>query len=136
MPRSNETVGTKLQRIADKVCRDPQCKFTSLFHLMNEELLRACFKQLRNNAAAGIDQVTKKEYGANLEENLTDLVGRLHRMFYIPQPVRRVLISKPGSNKHRPLGIPTLEDKLVQAGLSRILTAIYEADFFFQISRF
>lgn len=129
MLRNNETVETKLQRIAAKASRDPKCRFTSLFHLVNVELLRSCFLKLRKDAAAGIDQVTKTEYGTNLEENLTELVGKLHRMAYIPQPVRRVFIPKPGSNKHRPLGIPALEDKLVQAGLTRILTVIYESDF-------
>ena len=129
MLRNNETVETKLQRIAAKASSDPKCRFTSLFHLVNVELLRSCFLKLRKDAAAGIDQVTKTEYGTNLEENLTELVGRLHRMAYIPQPVRRVFIPKPGSKKQRPLGIPALEDKLVQAGLTRILTAIYESDF-------
>ncbi|WP_419648316.1 reverse transcriptase domain-containing protein, partial [Thiolapillus sp.] len=62
-------------------------------------------------------------------ENLDALIGRLHRMAYVPQPVRRVYIPKPGSDKQRPLGIPVLEDKLVQAGLSKILEAIYEEDF-------
>ncbi|EFK10683.1 group II intron-encoded protein LtrA domain protein [delta proteobacterium NaphS2] len=71
----------------------------------------------------------KKEYGLSLEKNLTALVDKLHRMSYTPLPVRRVYISKPGSNKERPLGIPALEDKLVQAGLTRILSAIYEQDF-------
>lgn len=61
--------------------------------------------------------------------NLDDLIKRLHRMAYIPQPVLRVNIPKPGSDKMRPLGIPTLEDKLVQSGLSKILQAIYEQDF-------
>ena len=129
MPRNNEAVGTKLQRIADKAQKDSQCKFTSLFHLMNKDLLWECFQQLRKDAAVGIDQVTKEEYGANLEQNLDELIRRLHTMSYIPQPVRKVLIPKPGSNKKRPLGIPSLEDKLVQSGLTRILTAIYEADF-------
>ena len=128
--RRNDHIGleTKLQRIAEKARREPGCKFTSLFHLMGEDLLRGCFQQLRNNAAAGIDRVTKQEYAGNLENNLTNLVERLHRMAYVPQPVRRVYIPKPGSNKQRPLGVPALEDKLVQAGLVRILTAIYEHD--------
>ena len=96
---------------------------------MNVDMLRECFRQLRKDAAAGIDKVTKKEYGLSLEKNLTALVEKLHRMSYIPLPVRRVYIPKPGSSKERPLGIPALEDKLVQAGLARILSAIYEQDF-------
>lgn len=126
---NRESVETKLQRIAEKARKDPECKFTSLFHLMNEELLRGCFEGLRKDAASGIDKVTKEEYGKELSANLTALVGRLHSMSYIPQPARRVYIPKPGSTKQRPLGIPALEDKLVQAGLVRILGAIYEADF-------
>ncbi|MDO9110374.1 MAG: group II intron reverse transcriptase/maturase [Desulfatirhabdiaceae bacterium] len=120
---------TKLQRIAEKARKEPDCQFTSLFHLMDKELLRGCFEGLRKDAASGIDRVTKEEYGKDLEANLSGLVERLHRMAYIPQPVRRVYIPKPGSTKQRPLGIPALEDKLVQAGLVRILGAIYEGDF-------
>jgi group II intron reverse transcriptase/maturase len=126
---NSEKVATKLLRIAEKARQDPGCKFTSLFHLMNAGLLRGCFEGLRKDAASGIDRVTKEEYGRNLDANLTTLVERLHRLSYIPQPVRRVYIPKPGSTKQRPLGIPALEDKLVQAGLVRILEAIYEADF-------
>lgn len=126
---NGEMMETKLQRIAEKARKDSGCRFTSLFHLMNVEMLRECFRRLRKDAAAGIDKVTKAEYEGNLEENLTALVEKLHRMAYIPQPVRRVYIPKPGSSKKRPLGIPALEDKLVQAGLARILTAIYEQDF-------
>jgi RNA-directed DNA polymerase len=126
---SDESVETKLCRIADKARKDLTCQFTSLFHLMTEEMLRGCFMRLKDNAAAGIDQVTKVEYGLNLDENLTELVNRLHRMVFIPQPVRRVYIPKAGSKKKRPIGIPTLEDKLVQSGLVRIVQAIYEQDF-------
>ena len=129
MLRSSESVETKLQRIAEKARKEPGFKFTSLFHLMNMELLGGCFEGLRTDAASGIDRITKEEYGKNLDANLTTLVERLHRMAYIPQPVRRLYIPKPGSTKQRPLGIPALEDKLVQAGLVRILEAIYEGDF-------
>ena len=73
--------------------------------------------------------MTKEEYAADLDSNLSNLIGRLHRMAYKPQPVRRVYIPKPGSTKQRPLGIPCLEDKLVQAGLVRILNAVFEQDF-------
>jgi len=127
--RSGESVETKLRRIAEKARKEPVFKFTSLYHLMNEELLRGCFKRLRKDAAAGIDKMTKDMYAENLEANLSNLVDRLHRMAYIPQPVRRKYIPKPGSSKQRPLGIPCFEDKLVQAGLVRILEAVYEQDF-------
>lgn len=122
-------MATKLRRIAEKARRDPSFTFTSLYHLMNEELLRECFKRLRKEAAAGIDEVTKEMYAENLDDNLSNLIDRLHRMTYIPQPVRRKYIPKPGGAKQRPLGIPCFEDKLVQAGLVRILESVYEQDF-------
>ncbi|MCI5183917.1 MAG: hypothetical protein D3921_15595, partial [Candidatus Electrothrix sp. AW1] len=126
---SGEPVTTKLHRIAEKARNEPGFKFTSLYHLMNEELLRGCFQRLRNDAAAGIDKMTKDMYAENLDTNLKDLIDRLHRMSYIPQPVRRKYIPKPGSTKQRPLGIPCFEDKLVQAGLVQIMEAVYEQDF-------
>ncbi len=126
---SGEPVATKLRRIAEKARKEPGFKFTSLYHLMNEELLRGCIKRLSKDAAAGIDKMTKDQYAENLEANLSNLVERLHRMAYIPQPVRRKYIPKPGSTKQRPLGIPCFEDKLVQAGLVRIMESIYEQDF-------
>jgi len=128
-PGGGEPVETKLFRIAEKARKEPQFKFTSLFHLMNVELLRGCYGKLRKDAAAGIDQMTKEKYAENLDANLTDLADRLQRMAYIPQPVRRKYIPKPGSTKQRPLGIPCFEDKLVQAGMVRILEAVYEQDF-------
>lgn len=129
MHSNDESVSTKLQRIAEKASRDKRCQFTSLFHLMNKELLLECFTSLRGNAASGIDNVTKEVYGRDLNANLDRLVERLHRMSYRPHPVLRVYIPKPGSHKHRPLGIPALEDKLVQSALSKILQCIYEQDF-------
>ena len=128
-PSRGESVETKLRRIARKARREPEFRFTSLFHLMDMELLRGCFERLRGDAAAGIDRVTKREYAENLETNLRNLVARLHRMAYIPQDVRRVYIPKPGSAKGRPLGIPTLEDKLVGSAMGRILEQVYEQDF-------
>ncbi len=127
--RNVEPVATKLQRIAEKAHKEPSLKFTNLFYLMNDELLRGCFQRLRKDAAAGIDGVTKEEYAENLETNLANLLERLHSMAYIPQPVRRVYIPKPGSDKLRPLGVTCLEDKLVQSGIVRILEAVYEQDF-------
>ena len=128
-PSRGEPVETKLHRIACKARNEPDFRFTSLFHLMDVELLRGCFAKLRGDAAAGIDGKTKADYAENLEENLAALAKRLQQMGYRPQPVLRVYIPKPGSAKERPLGIPALEDKLVQAGMTRILEQIYEQDF-------
>ena len=133
--RSGESVDTKLQRIADKARKEPKFQFSSLYHLLNEELLAQCFEELRGTAASGIDGETKASYAENLSANLTKLLKRLHQMSYRPQAVRRVYIEKEGSKKKRPLGIPVLEDKLVQAGLVKILEAIYENDFLFGVVR-
>jgi RNA-directed DNA polymerase len=127
--RSGEPVETKLLRIAAKARKEPKLKFVNLYYLMKGELLLECFRRLSENKAAGIDEVTKNEYAENLEANISSLVSRLHRMAYRPRPVRRVYIPKPGSDKRRPLGIPSLEDKLVQSALGRILGAIYEEEF-------
>jgi group II intron reverse transcriptase/maturase len=129
MHSNEESVATKLKRIAEKARNDPSCRFTSLFHLMNHDLLWECFWDLKKCKASGIDQVTKEKYEEDLMDNLAALIERLHRMAYRPQPVQRVNIPKPGSNKTRPLGIPTIEDRLVQSGLSKILQCIYEQDF-------
>ncbi len=129
MRRSDESVETKLCRIAEKARKDASCQFTSLFHLMTVEMMRGCFMRLKDDAASGIDGVTKEAYARNLEANLTGLVERLHRMAYIPRAVKRVYIPKAGGKKQRPIGIPVLEDKLVQSGMVRIMQAIYEQDF-------
>jgi len=127
--RGGDAVTPQLRRRAERARREANATFTSLYHLMNEDLLRESFQRLRAHAAAGIDHMTKVAYAAHLESHLTDVVGRLHRMAYRPQPVRRVYIPKPGTDRLRPLGMPCLEDKLVQAALVRILEAIYEQDF-------
>jgi hypothetical protein len=81
-----------LDRIISKAARDRKCKFTSLVHLVNEENLKACFKNLKANKASGVDFVTKHEYSQNFEENIKGLVDRLKSKSYRPQPVRRVYI--------------------------------------------
>lgn len=129
MRRNEENVVTKLHRIAEKAKTDKRCQFTSLFHLMNKALLLECFTRLKGKAASGIDNISKEQYANDLDENLEKLVIRLHHQSYKPQPVLRVYIPKPGSEKRRPLGIPALEDKLVQSALVKILQAIYEQDF-------
>jgi len=118
---------TKLVRINQIAKEKPKEVFTSLYHYLNEELLSQCHHQLKADSAAGIDRITKEAYTANLSENIHRLTESLKRHSYKPQPVKRVYIPK-GTGR-RPLGIPSYEDKIVQAGLTRILQAIYEADF-------
>ncbi len=126
--RDSEYVRTQIARIVVKSKENPKEVFTSLYHLLNEAMFIECHQELEANKATGIDKVTKQEYSANLEENIQDLVKRLKSHTYRPQPVRRVYIPK-GNGEQRPLGIPTYEDKLVQMGLSKILTAIYDPCF-------
>jgi group II intron reverse transcriptase/maturase len=119
---------TKLRLIKEIAEKDRKQKFNNLIHLLNETGLRECFYLLKKDKATGIDGVTFTEYEQNLEANLSDLVARMKQFSYRPQAVRRVYIPK-ANGKLRPLGIPALEDKIVQMGIARILTAIYEADF-------
>lgn len=119
---------TKLARIADKSRNEKRPIFTSLYHLINEELLKQCHKELDGNKAEGIDNVSKKEYAENLDENIKDLVIRLKNKAYKPAPALRVYIPK-DNGKMRPLGISIYEDKIVQLALKKILEAIYEPKF-------
>lgn len=85
---------TKLERIADKSAHEVRPIFTSLYHLLNEELLSQCHKELDGKKAVGIDEVTKEKYNLNLEENIRNLVSRLRRKAYKPKPVKRRNTSK------------------------------------------
>ena len=121
-------MATKLTLIANRAKGDSELRFTSLAHHLNEGFLQECYFELKRNKAVGIDGVTFGEYGERLEDNIKDLVERLKARRYRPQPVRRVYIPK-GKGKKRPLGIPTIEDKMVQMGIKKLLEAIYEQDF-------
>jgi group II intron reverse transcriptase/maturase len=123
-----KTLG-KLKLIAERAKQDKKLKFTSLAHLINEESLAACYRELKRDKACGIDGVTVEEYGRNLESNIRGLVNRMKAKKYRPKPVKRVYIPKPGREEKRPLGIPSVEDKLVQLMLKKILEAIFEQDF-------
>jgi len=123
-----ENVETKLARIAKVARNKPNERFTSLIHLINYEMIVRCHHELDGNKAAGVDEVTKAEYEKNLPENVKDLIARMKRQAYKPQPAKRAYISKE-NGKQRPLGIPAYEDKLVQKALAKILNAIYEEDF-------
>jgi len=130
MPDTERTdiTRSKLALISKRAREEPQCQFTSLAHLLDESFLKECYLELGRDRASGIDGVTWEEYKANLEENLKDLVARMKAKRYKPQPARRVYIPKDDHSK-RPLGLPSLEDKIVQKGMVHILEAIFEADF-------
>lgn len=121
-------MGTKLERIADKSAHTPKPEFTSLFYLIDAEMLKQCHKELDGRKAVGIDEITKEEYGRNLDTNAESLVDRLKRKAYKPQPAMRVYIPK-DNGKMRPLAIACYEDKIVQLALKKILEAIYEPRF-------
>ncbi len=119
----------KLNQIAQKAKRGKRLKFTSLVHHVNEENLALCYQELKRNKACGIDGVTVEAYGEDLEENLKQLVSSMKAKRYRPKPARRVYIPKAGKAEKRGLGIPSVEDKIVQIMLKKILESIYEADF-------
>lgn len=120
---------TKLKRIAEIAKAKPKERFTSLIHLINEKMIIKCHREASKNKATGIDNITKEEYEANLEQSVKELISRMKRQAYKPQSVKRVYIPKVGTSKERPLGIPAYEDKLVQIAIRKILNAIYEQDF-------
>jgi RNA-directed DNA polymerase len=124
----DRTTQTRLALIAQRAREEPKLRFTSLAHLLNEGFLKECYYKLGRDRASGIDGVSWKEYGERLDENLRDLVARLKAKRYKPQPCRRVYIPK-DEHTQRPLGLPALEDKIVQKGIAAILEAIYEQDF-------
>lgn len=119
---------TSLERIADKAKRQKDYRFQNLYRILNEELLLDSWGKLNKDAATGIDGISYQEYGKNLTENIRGLVERLKRKSYHAKLVRRHYIPK-GNGKMRPLGIPAIEDKLVQHAAAQILQAIYEQDF-------
>lgn len=126
---------TKLERISQLSRENPKMVFTSLYHLINEELLRQCHEEMDGSKAVGIDGITKEEYGRNLEENLKKLVARLKNKSYRPLPARRVEIPK-DNGKTRPLNIYCYEDKLVQDAFRRVLEAVFEPMFYDEMSGF
>jgi group II intron reverse transcriptase/maturase len=104
-------------------------QFTTLAHLIDEEFLKEAFKNIRKKAAAGVDGVTAKEYAAKLDANISDLYGRMRSGRYTAPPVRRVWLEK-DDGKQRPIGIPALEDKILQGAVAMLLEAIYEQVFY------
>src|SRR5215475_11314219 len=125
---SRESVSEGLYHVRQAAKARKKERFTALLHHVNVELLTDAYFWLKRNAAPGMDGVTWQEYAQDLEANIGRLHARIHRGTYRALPSRRKYIAKP-DGRQRPLGIATLEDKIVQRALVEVLNAIYEEDF-------
>lgn len=124
---SNNT-SPKLAKVMELARKDPGLRLRSLAHVLDEHMLTRSFHQLRKDAAVGVDEVSKEEYGRDLAANIRGLHERMKAARYRHQPIRRVYIPKE-KGRQRPLGISCTEDKVVQGALTTLLTAIYEPVF-------
>lgn len=126
---TQDGVPNALDLVRKRAKSDKKVQFTNLMHhIYNIDRLRAAYFMTKKTAAAGVDGETWQHYGEKLEENLKALSDKLHRGGYRAKPVRRVFINK-ADGKQRPLGVPVLEDKIVQRATAEVLNAIYETDF-------
>lgn len=126
--RNRVTASTRLERVRQKAVSEPDCVFNNLYSLLTPELLHISFFELKRNAAPGVDHVSWQEYRVTVEVSIADLHGRLHRGSYRATPARRTYVEK-SDGRQRPLGISSLEDKIVQQACAAILNQIYESDF-------
>jgi len=126
--RGGQRLSTKLASLTWRAKENPKMRFTSLIQLLNEDFLSGCFEELKRGKAPGIDKVTVEEYEVNKERKIKELVINIKEWKYKPKPSRRVYIPKPDGTK-RGIGIPAVEDKIVQTGIKKILEAIFEVDF-------
>jgi len=129
MPGNLKSVLTTQQRIAELAQRSPDFAFFSLAHHIDLDWLEMAYHRTRKDGAAGIDDVTGKQYAEHLHENLQDLLDRMKSGMYKAPPVKRKHIPKGTSGETRPIGIPTFEDKIVQRAVVMLMEPIYEHDF-------
>jgi group II intron reverse transcriptase/maturase len=127
-PSAGQDALSGLDRVRRVAQTDRKARFTALLHHVDVDRLRAAYWALEPKAAPGVDGVTWVDYGLDLEANLQDLYARVHRGSYRARPSRRVYIPKP-DGRLRPLGIASLEDKILQRAVVEVLNAIFEADF-------
>ena len=127
--QSRTGMPSALERVREAARKDRKQRFTALLHhVYDVERLRSAYLGLKRDAAAGADGETWRHYGESLEGNLQDLSERLKRGAYRAKPVRRAYIPK-ADGRQRPLGVPALEDKIVQRAVVEVLNAVYETDF-------
>ena len=121
-------VSSGLERVRKAAAQERRMQFTSLLHHVTEDLLRKAYYALKRNAAAGVDNVTWKKYGKTLKKRLPELHDLVQSCRYKAKPSKRVWFDKPDGRK-RPIGIASLEDKIVQQALLWLIQSIYEVDF-------
>lgn len=121
-------MSTKITRINQIAIERPNEVFTSVYHLINNQLIIECFNELDGSRATGIDKITKQEYSIKLNDNIDNLVQRLKNKGYRPSPARKVNIPK-ANGKLRSLAIANFEDKIVQLAVKKIVEAIFEPKF-------
>jgi RNA-directed DNA polymerase len=126
--RAGQGAPSGLDRVREVARRDKDARFTALLHHVDVDRLRAAYRAIRPQAAPGVDGMTWAAYGQDLENNLQDLHRRLHAGSYRARPSRRSYIPK-ADGRLRPLGIATLEDKVLQRAVVEVLNAVYETDF-------
>ncbi|MGY3622062.1 group II intron reverse transcriptase/maturase [Bradyrhizobium sp. USDA 10063] len=126
--QSRGVLPPNLARVNAAARKAAHTQFTALLHHVNVEALERAFRRQKRRASAGVDGITVTDYEQNLGSNLEELCQRIHTNRYRPQPVRRVHIPKADGGR-RPLGVPTLEDKIVQGAVAEVLSSIYEVDF-------
>ena len=124
-----EVISTRQRKIAELARREPKLTLTTLAHHLDEGWMREAYRRVRKDAAAGVDGVTAAQYEADLEANLSSLLEGLKSGRYRAPALRRVHLAKPGTSKTRPIGIPTLEDKVLQRAVLMALEPVYEQDF-------
>ena len=124
-----EVISTRQRKIAELAQREPKLTLTTLAHHVDEVWMHEAYRRVRKDAAAGVDGVTAVQYEADLEANLSGLLERFKSGRYRASAVRRVHLEKPGTSKTRPIGIPTLEDKILQRAVLMVLEPVYEQDF-------
>src|SRR5215213_9047035 len=122
------SVSSDLDRVRQVARKDKDVRFTALLHHVTVERLEVAYRAIRPGAAPGVDGVTWRDYGRDLEANLRDLHARVHRGGYRARPSRRAYIPKP-DGRQRPLGVAALEDKILQRAVVEVLNAVYEQDF-------
>lgn len=125
---TSENMSLELLKVAERAKREPGARFHSLAHLIDLAMLRRAYARIRKDAAVGVDGMTKETYGQELEARLADLHERLRGKRYRHQAIRRVHIPK-DHGKTRPIGISTIEDKIVQDSIREVLQAVYEPVF-------